>query len=82
MHLSRDLGNEPANVLYPMEYANRALSWAESKPNVKVEVYDWDKLVELGMGGLINVGKGSDRKPCMVIFTLNPDRTRVLGDLV
>ena len=28
---------------------------------------------ELGMGGLINVGKGSDRKPCMVLFTLNPD---------
>ena len=76
VHLSRDLGNEPANVLYPMEYANRALSWAESKPNVKVEVYDWDKLVELGMGGLINVGKGSDRKPCMVIFTLNPDQDK------
>ena len=25
------------------------------------------------MGGLINVGKGSDQKPCMVLFTLNPD---------
>jgi leucyl aminopeptidase len=25
------------------------------------------------MGGLVNVGKGSDKKPCMVIFTLNPD---------
>ena len=38
-----------------------------------MEVYDWDKLNELGMGGLINVGKGSDRKPCMVLFSLNPD---------
>jgi leucyl aminopeptidase len=73
VHLARDLGNEPANVLYPMEYARRAVEWADGKENVSVEVYDWDKLQELGMGGLINVGKGSDRKPCMVLFTLNPD---------
>ena len=73
VHLARNLGNEPANVLYPMEYANRALEWGKGKDNVLVEVYDWEKLQELGMGGLINVGKGSDRKPCMVLFTLNPD---------
>ena len=73
VHLARDLGNELANVLYPMEYARRAVEWAENKDNVVVEVYDWDKLRDLGMGGLINVGTGSDRKPCMVLFTLNPD---------
>ena len=58
VHLARDLGNEPANVLYPMEYAKRAEEWAKDKDNVEVEVYDWEKLQELGMGGLINVGKG------------------------
>jgi len=73
VHLARDLGNEPANVLYPMEYARRALEWAEGKNNVEVEVYGWQRLQELGMGGLINVGKGSERKPCMVLFTLNPE---------
>jgi leucyl aminopeptidase len=73
VHLARDLGNEPANVLYPMEYARRAMEWSKGKSNVDVEVYEWEKLQELGMGGLINVGKGSERKPCMVIFTLNPD---------
>ena len=73
VHTARDLGNEPANVLYPMEYARRAQEWAKGKKNVRVEVYDWEKLHELGMGGLINVGKGSDQKPCMVLFTLNPD---------
>ncbi|MEC7756420.1 MAG: leucyl aminopeptidase [Candidatus Thermoplasmatota archaeon] len=74
VHLARDLGNEPANVLYPMEYARRAQEWAKNKNNVVVDVYDWEKLQELGMGGLINVGKGSERKPCMVIFTLNPNK--------
>tara|TARA_Y100001970_G_scaffold30856_1_gene38301 strand:- start:7226 stop:8749 length:1524 start_codon:yes stop_codon:yes gene_type:complete len=73
VHLARDLGNEPANILYPMEYARRALEWAEGKNNVEVEVYDWEQLQEFGMGGLINVGKGSERKPCMVLFTLNPE---------
>ena len=73
VHLARDLGNEPANILYPMEYARRAVEWSKGKDNVNVEVYDWEKLQELGMGGLINVGKGSDMKPCMVLFTLNPD---------
>ena len=73
VHVARDLGNEPANVLYPMEYARRAQEWAKNKDNVVVEIYDWEKLHELGMGGLINVGKGSERKPCMVIFTLNPN---------
>ncbi len=58
VHLARDLGNEPANVLYPMEYARRAEEWSKGKENVDVEVYDWEKLQELGMGGLINVGKG------------------------
>ena len=76
VHLARDLGNEPANILYPMEYARRALEWSEGKSNVEVEVYDWEMLQEFGMGGLINVGKGSERKPCMVLFTLNPEADR------
>ena len=41
VHIARDLGNEPANVLYPMEYASRAEDWAKGKDNVKLEIYDW-----------------------------------------
>ena len=73
VHLARDLANEPPNYLYPMSYAERAEEWAKDKPNVVVEVYDWDDLHKKGMYGLINVGKGSSRKPCMVLFTLNPN---------
>ena len=72
VHLARDLGNEPPNHLYPMEYAERAQTWAKGKRSVSVEVYDFDRLQKEGMGGLINVGKGSARKPCMVLFSLNP----------
>ena len=65
VHTARDLGNEPANVLYPMEYARRAQEWAEGRKTSELRFME--KLHKLGMGGLINVGKG-DQKPCMVLF--------------
>ena len=73
VHLARDLGNEPANKLFPEEFGRRALEWAKGKTNVEVEVWDYNRLKEEGMYGLIEVGKGSIHKPCMVFFRLNPD---------
>ena len=35
-------------------------------------VINYEAALELGMGGLVAVGKGSERKPCMVIFDINP----------
>jgi len=72
VHLARDLGNEPPNVLFPGEYARRALAWAEGKDNAEVEVWDYARLQEEGMHGLVAVGKGSVHKPAMVFFRLNP----------
>ena len=54
-----------------MEYAARAQEFAKDKDNLTVTVLDWDLLHENKMGGLINVGKGSEHKPCMVIWELN-----------
>ena len=71
VHIARDLGNEPANKLYPMEYAARAQEFAKGKGNLSVNVLDWDDLQENNMGGHVNVGKGSEHKPCMVIWELN-----------
>jgi leucyl aminopeptidase len=73
VHLARDLGNEPANRLYPEEFGRRALEWAKGKKNVEVKVWDYKRLKEEGMYGLIEVGKGSIHKPCMVFFHLNKD---------
>jgi len=74
VHLSRDLGNCPPNDMYPMEFATRAEQWAKQYSNVEVNVIAYDEAVRLGMGGLVAVGMGSDRKPCMVIFKLNGDK--------
>ena len=71
VYISRDLANAPPNVMYPMAYADKAIKWAKDKKNADVQVIDWEELQKEKMGGLINVGKGSERKPCMVIFELN-----------
>ena len=74
VHLSRDLGNCPPNDMYPMAFAEKAELWAKQYDNVKVEVIDYEAAKRHGMGGLVAVGMGSSRKPCMVIFTLNGDQ--------
>ena len=55
--IARDLVNEPANVLYPGEFARRASSL--SKLGVGVEVLDVAAMKKLGMGALLGVGQGS-----------------------
>ncbi len=68
---ARDLANAPPNDLYPMAYARLATEWASDKDSVKVSIITYEEALDLGMGGLVGVGKGSERKPCMVIFEMN-----------
>ena len=63
---ARSLINEPANVLYPEEFANRAL--ALKKHGVEVTVLDDVAMRELGMGALLGVGQGSARESRAVIM--------------
>jgi leucyl aminopeptidase len=64
--LARSLVNEPANVLYPEEFARRAREL--EKLGVEVDVLDDAKLRHLGMGALLGVGQGSDRSSAVVIM--------------
>jgi leucyl aminopeptidase len=64
--LARDLVNEPANVLYPEEFARRAR--ALSKSGVDVEVLDMAAMKKLGMNALLGVGQGSARESRVVIM--------------
>jgi leucyl aminopeptidase len=64
--MARDLVNEPANILYPEEFARRAQ--ALKKVGVKVEVLDIKAMTKLGMGALLGVGQGSRRDSCTVVM--------------
>lgn len=63
---TRDLVNEPANVLTTTEFANRLSDMTSL--GLEVEVLDEDKLTELGMGALLSVGQGSDSPSKVVIM--------------
>jgi len=67
--LARDLVNEPANVLYPGEFARRALGLR--KLGVVVEVLDVATMKKLGMGALLGVGQGSAHESKLVVMRWN-----------
>ena len=67
--LARDLINEPANVLYPEEFARRAASL--KKVGVAVEVLDVPAMKKLGMNSLLGVGQGSAHDSRVVIMRWN-----------
>jgi leucyl aminopeptidase len=64
--LARDLVNEPANMLGPVEFAERMRDL--SKSGLEVEVLDEDQLKALKMGALLAVGQGSDRPSRVVVL--------------
>lgn len=66
MFLARDLVNEPANILFPSEFARRAKTL--SKLGVKVEVLSEAAMTKLGMGSLLGVGQGSERDSQLVVM--------------
>jgi len=67
--IARDLVNEPANVLYPEEFARRAATL--KKLGVEVEILDEKALAKLKMGALLGVGQGSERESRVVVMRWN-----------
>jgi leucyl aminopeptidase len=62
---ARDLVNTPPSHLYPAEFAKRAKALGEAA-GLEVEVLDDKALDKAGYGGVVGVGKGSDRPPRLV----------------
>ncbi len=67
--IARDLVNEPANVLYPEEFARRAGSL--KKLGVVVDVLGVKEMKKLGMNALLGVGQGSEHESRTVIMRWN-----------
>ncbi len=72
--LARDLVNEPANVLYPGEFAKRVK--ALSKLGLKVDVLDVPAMKKLGMNALLGVGQGSVHDSRLVVMRWNGARNK------
>ncbi|VAW15911.1 Cytosol aminopeptidase PepA [hydrothermal vent metagenome] len=67
--LARDLVNEPANVLGPVEFAKIASSL--SSLGLEVEILEPEDMEKLGMGSLLSVAQGSARPARLAIMVWN-----------
>jgi len=67
--LSRDLVSEPANILTPVEIAERCRKLTEL--GLKVEIFGLKEMTRLGFGALLGVSQGSANEPRMVVLTWN-----------
>ncbi|GBR58834.1 leucyl/cytosol aminopeptidase [Acetobacter senegalensis DSM 18889] len=67
--LTRDLVTEPANVLNPVEFAERATTLKSL--GLEVEVLDRAAMEKLGFGALLGVAQGSANEPRTVILRWN-----------
>jgi len=72
--LARDLVNEPANVLGPVEFADRVRDLA--KWGVEVEILDVDALKALKMNALLAVGQGSVRPARVAVLQWHGTKTK------
>lgn len=66
---TRDLVNEPANVLTTTDFADRLLAMREL--GLEVEVIEEKKLAKLGMRALLAVGQGSESPSKVVVMRWN-----------
>ncbi|MCW4355366.1 leucyl aminopeptidase [Hoyosella sp. YIM 151337] len=65
---ARDFVNTPPSHLYPAEFAERARQLG-ADAGLSVEILDDAALAAGGYGGIVGVGQGSSRPPCLVRLT-------------
>jgi leucyl aminopeptidase len=65
--LSRDMSNEPANIIYPQSFVKRWKKHFKGLDNIKIKVLDEKDMLKKGMGAIYGVGRGSKRPPRMMI---------------
>lgn len=70
VNFARDIGNLPPNDCPPAYLASTALSLAQEY-GMKARVIDRYELENMGMGGIVAVGKGSNNPPKLIILEYN-----------
>jgi leucyl aminopeptidase len=71
MNFTREMANEPPNILTPTEMAARAQRMAK-ETGLKFEVLDEAKMQKLGMGSLLSVSKGSEQPAKLIVLRYTP----------
>lgn len=82
MNFTRDLANEPPNILTPTEMANRAKKMAKDC-GLKCEILDEAKMEKMGMNSLLSVSHGSAQPAKLIVLKYEPKKnTGKKGELL
>jgi leucyl aminopeptidase len=64
---TRDISNEPANVIYPESFVERWTEHFDGMDNITIKIFDENDMLEMNMGAIYGVGRGSIRPPRIMI---------------
>jgi leucyl aminopeptidase len=78
MNFTRDLANEPPNILTPSEMASRAQAMAK-EVGLKCDVLDEAQMAKLGMGSLLSVSRGSAQPAKLIVLRYVPEVSTAKG---
>src|SRR5204863_9457237 len=82
MNFTRDLANEPPNILTPTEMARRSQVMAK-EVGLKCQVLDEAQMTKMGMGSLMSVSIGSEQPAKLIVLRYTPQRvTAKKGELL
>jgi len=82
MNFTRELANEPPNILTPTEMANRAAKMAR-EVGLKCEIFDEAKMRKMGMGSLLSVSLGSEQPAKLIVLRYTPGKNAAKnGDML
>ena len=73
INFTRDLANEPPNILTPSEMARRAQAMA-GEVGLKCEVLDEARMQKMGMGSLLSVSLGSEQPARLIVLRYTPGK--------
>jgi leucyl aminopeptidase len=72
---ARDMAHEPGNGWTPSHFADYAMGLTESLP-LHCTILDKKDMIDLGMGGILAVNKGSEEPPKIVILEYVPKKRK------
>ena len=70
---AREFANDPANVLTPSVFADRAMSLC-NESGLRTEILDETAIRDLGMGLLLGVARGSEESPRLLVMRYDSPR--------
>jgi leucyl aminopeptidase len=68
----RTMINLPSNYMTPTILADHAKQLSQEFSTIETEIFDRTQIETMGMGGLLNVGKGSNEPMCFIKSTYTP----------